>query len=222
MSRKLAVFIAAVSGVAGVAQDDWRTYRDPVHRFTFEYPARFGAPAAGSDSGFQERLVSVRFAPVNAEAVVTRGRVLVDFQAAGGLYDHFTLQVLPDAMRTRIEAALPALTAETFCEALARADHTVGLPLPADVINAARSANRLQYVDPRVERCDRRGDVIRFSRTAAVSAAPGAPRPHVYGAIRFLQGRASSFQVVGRSSEAPLAAQLDSMGRMAESFTPGE
>jgi hypothetical protein len=146
----------------------------------------------------------------------------VDFQAAGGLYDHFAVQVLPDAMRTRIEAVLPALTVETFCDVLAKADHTVGLPLTADVLNAARAANRLQYIEPCVERCDRHGDVIRFSRTAAVSAAAAAPRPHVYGAIRFLQGRVSSFQVVGRSSDAPPAAQVDAMWRMAESFSLGE
>lgn len=214
--------MGAAVGAAGGWQGDWRTYRDPVHRFSFDYPVQFGVPAAGSDSGFQERLASVRFATVNAEAVVTRGRVRVDFQAVGGLYDHFAWQVLPDAMRTRIEAALPPLTGETFCDLLARADHTVGLALPADVLEAARAADRLQYVDPRVERCERRGDVIRFSRTAAVSVAAGAPRPYVYGAIRFLQGRASSFQIVGRSSTAPPAELLDSMGRMAESFSPGE
>jgi hypothetical protein len=222
VSHVLVGLMMTAGSVAGAGQDDWRSYRDPVHRFTFEYPVRFGAPATGSDSGFEERLASIRFAPANAEAVVTRGRVRVDFQAAGGLYDHFALQVLPGVMRTRIEAVLAPLTLETFCDVLARPDHTAGLSLPADVLNAARAANRLQYIDPRVERCDRRGDVIRFSRTAAVSAAAGAPRPHVYGAIQFLQGRVSSFQVVGRSGTAPPPGDLDAMARMAESFSLGQ
>jgi hypothetical protein len=202
------------------AQSGWATYTDPQGQFTFRYPAEFGQPSEGSDAGFEERAATVRFAAVNADVVLTRGVVRVDHQAAGGLYDHFSLQALPLRTRPQIEAALPRLSAGTFCAQLA-ADHATTLALPADLRAVARAVDRLQYVDPRVEVCELSGEVIRFSRTAAASAAPGAPRPYVYGAIRFLSGRNASFQIVARSAQAPSAAALDVMRRVVESFSPG-
>jgi hypothetical protein len=202
------------------AQSGWATYTDPRGQFTFRYPAEWGQPSEGSDAGFEERVATVRFAAVNADVVLNRGVVRLDHQAAGGLYDHFSLQALPLRTRPQIEAALPRLTAGTFCAQLA-ADHASTLALPVDLRAVARAVDRLQYVDPRVEVCESSGEVIRFSRTAAVSDAAGAPRPYVYGAVRFLSGSNGSFQIVARSAQAPPAAALDAMRRVVESFSPG-
>jgi hypothetical protein len=206
--------------VLGDGQPGWVTYTDPQRRFTFRYPAELGSPSEGSDAGFEERAAAVRFAGANADVVLNRGVVRVDHQAVGGLYDHFSLQALPARARPQIEAALPRLSAGTFCGQLA-ADHAASLALSADLRAAARAIDRLQYVDPRVEVCESSGDVVRFSRTAAVSDAPGAARPYVYGAIRFLSGQDASFQVVARSARAPAGATLDMMARLVESFSPG-
>lgn len=215
------VLLLLVQGSAGRAQSDRQRYADPQGRFTFEYPSQFGTVVTGSDAGFLERAAAVRFGTLNAEAVLTRGRVLVDHQAAGGLYDHFALQVLPDAMRRPIERVLPPLSPDNFCAAIAAVDRAARLGLPSDVSAAASAADRMQFVSPRVERCDRRGRVIGFSRTAAVSGRPDAPRPYVYGAIRFLEGEFSSFQIVVRSGGAPSMSTLDALIRVVESFSPG-
>jgi hypothetical protein len=207
-------------GALSTAQSGWLTYSDPRGQFTFRYPAELGPPSNGSDAGFEERAASVRFAAANAEVVLNRGVVRVDHQAVGGLYDHFSLQALPLRTRPQIEAALPRLSAGTFCTQLA-ADHAAALALPADLRAVARAVDRLQYVNPHVEVCESSGEVIRFSRTAAVSDAPGAPRPYVYGAIRFLRGPNASFQIVARSAQAPSASVLDEMSRVVESFSPG-
>jgi hypothetical protein len=216
----LVMLQAFVWGWSGVAQADYQRYADAQGRFTFEYPTSFGAPTTGTDAGFQERAAAVRFAAINAEVVLTRGRVLVDHQAAGGLYDHFALQVFSDAMRSRIERALPPLTPDNFCAAIAAVDRAAGLGLPPDLTAAAGRADRMQFVSPRVDRCDRRGRVIGFSRTAATEM-PSSPRTHVYGAVRFLDDGVSSFQIVARAADAPSSGTLDAMTRVVESLSPG-
>jgi hypothetical protein len=194
------------------------TYTDPVIGLTFTYPASFGEPTRGSDHGFAERRAAVRFAAINGEAVLTEGLVLVDFQAVSALYDHFALQVLPDAERQRITGALPPLSAGSFCAALAAADHTVGSGLPEALLAAARRVDVMQRHHPRVETCVRQGQVIRFSRAARATDAEGAPESHVFGAIRFLDGRYSSFQIVSRAATSPATGLLGAMTAVVESL----
>ena len=120
---RLSAIVLAAAGLAASVQDS-RTFTDSEVGLTFTYPTAFGDPVRGSDHGFEERRAAIRFPTLNAEAVLTAGPVLVDFQAVSGLYDHFALQVLPEAARVQITTALPVLRAESFCEALASADHT--------------------------------------------------------------------------------------------------
>jgi hypothetical protein len=78
----------------------WRVFVDPQGRFEFSYPASFGEPVAGTDSGFRNRVAAVRFlglAGLGGEAALTSGFIDVDIQAVGGLYDAIARGVLQDA-----------------------------------------------------------------------------------------------------------------------------
>ena len=74
-----------------------RVYGDPRGRFTFSYPAAFGATSPGTNDGFEDRLAAVRFSTFPAmfggEAVLTRGFPLLDLQAVGGLDHALTLEI---------------------------------------------------------------------------------------------------------------------------------
>ena len=206
----------------GARQAEWRLYQDAQLGLTFTYPPEFGMPARGTDDGFRDRVRAVRFADVGAEAVLTRGRVTVDHQAVGGLYDPIALQVLPDADATLVAAAATPLTASNFCATLASPDRTTRIALPARLLAAARLIDRMQAVSPRVDRCTVDADVVSFSRDAAVADTPGAARRHVSGAIRFLgNGAYSSFQIVAASSAAPPGWRLEAMRRVVQSMKLG-
>ncbi len=187
-----------------LAQAAVNTYRDPAGRFTFEYPAAFGATSPGTDDGFQNRLRAIRFehfpGRFGGEAVVRRGPVRLDLQAAGGLYDEITLQIFPDAARKVVEANLPPLTASTLCAALGGTSH-VDSNLPA--FQALKPQERAGIArvdamgdgDPHVLSCRVTGDIVTFEKTQV--AIPGAEPRHVFGAVRFLAGEATTFQIIG-------------------------
>jgi hypothetical protein len=202
-------------------------YRDPQGRFAFSYPLAWGSPARGTNDGFQDRVAAVRFerfpSQLGGEAVLTRGRIVVDLQAIGGLYDPIALEVFPDALRARVIAATPPLTAASFCDALGRATHvdlaSPGLAaLPAAQRDAIGQVDRMRQVEPRVLRCDRRGDTIVFDKETALT--PGAPRQRIYGAVRFLGTPYSTIQLIAGGTP-PLAGLLDAMADVVRSFSAG-
>jgi hypothetical protein len=182
-------------------------YRDPQGAFRFTHPKGYGVVSPGTNDGFQGRR-AVRFssfpAVLGGELVLTRGFPYVDLQAVGGLYDSIALEIFPTALRGRIVAQLPRLTAASFCNALGRATH---LDIEAPSMNAFTARERaaihdvdlMRSVDSKVVRCDSREDVIVFDRETAFQA--GAPRQHLFGAIRFLEtGAVSSVQLVAGDS----------------------
>jgi len=200
-------------------------YRDPAGRFSFSYPDTFGTPSKGTDDGFQDRVAAVRFdhfpARLGREAVLTRGFPLVDLQAVGGLYDAITLQVLPDPLRRRTMSALPPLTAETFCAALAAPQHVdVSLPVFASLTPQQRDGivetDAMNNAGIHVEQCRVTEQIVVFDKTRR--ASPAAPPQHVFGAVRFLVGPYSTFQLVA-GGDAPDAALLAAMSDVVRSFT---
>ncbi len=188
-------------------------------------PERFGAPSVGTSSGFGDRVAAVRFesfpSMLGREAVLTRGFPLIDVQAVGGLYDFLGLEIFPDPIRSQVVAALPRLSAKTFCAALARASHLdINSPLLAGLTANQRAAvgrvDAMRNVDPRVVRCALEDGVIVFDKETAF--APGFPRQHIFGAVRFLEGDFSTFQLIGGGAppDAPLLAEMAGLVR---SFT---
>jgi len=188
-----------------------RNYQDPQERFEFAYPAEFGVPSAGTDSGFGDRVAAIRFAQFSSgvrggritlggEAVLTKNAPQVDLQAAGGLYDEITLSALPGPAALTVRNVLPRLTSANFCDAIARERHAD----PTDPRLSSLTAKEkvaLGLVDqmgnssPKVLRCEVSGDTVSFEKQAG-------PRT-IYGAIRFLPLPHSSFQLIRGGTDAP-------------------
>jgi hypothetical protein len=201
-------------------------YQDPARRFTFSYPSTFGSPAAGTDDGFEDRLAAVRFSTFPAvyggEAVLTRGFPLVDLQAAGGLYDSLTLGVLPAPLRALVVTQLPRLTAANFCSALGQPQHLdPGLPAFASLTAQQRQAigmtDMMRNSNPRVVDCRATNDTVTFDKERAFQ--PGYPAQHVYGAVRFLSGPYSTFQLIAGGA-APDRSTLATIEQLVASFQP--
>jgi hypothetical protein len=218
---------ACLAAAAALSLPAPLVYRDPAGRFSFSYPDTFGSPSKGTDDGFHDRVAAVRFdhfpARLGREAVLTRGFPLVDLQAAGGLYDSITLQILPDGLRQRVMAALPLLTAETFCAAVAAPQHLdVNLPAFAGLRRQQRdgiaATDAINNTGIEVVQCRRADQIVVFDKTRR--ASPAAPPQHVFGAVRFLTGPYSTFQFIA-GGDAPDPALLATMSDVVRSFTTG-
>ena len=220
--------LAAMAFAAMASTPDPAVYRDPAGRFTFSYPELFGTPSTGTDDGFQDRVAAVRFeafpALLGREAVLTRGFPLIDLQAAGGLYDEITLQILPAPLRQQVVARLPRLTALNLCSALAASEHVdSNLPAFAGLTAQQRAGiaatDRMNNQNVRLVRCQTADDIVVFDKER--SAAPDAPRQHVFGAVRFLSGRYSTFQFIAGGA-APDETLLSAITDVVRSFAPGD
>jgi len=208
-----------------------QSYQDPQNRFAFDYPPEFGALSPGTNDGFGDRVVAIRFERFSAgvqngmlvfggEAVLTRGFPLLDLQAAGGLYDEITLEIFPQPLRAIIMRSLPRLTLNNFCTEIAKATHVDPLA-PAFASFSASQRQALQSVDrmgngaPTVSLCETAGDTIRFHKEAA--AVEGGARRHIYGAVRFLAEPYSTFQLI-RGGSNPPPAVLDRITALVQSW----
>ena len=220
----LYVAIVMALGLAQAAPQ--REYSDPARRFRFSYPASFGDASPGTNNGFGDRVAAIRFSVfssngIGGEAALTRGFPVIDIQAAGGLYDAITLEVFPDALRRQIVGMLAPLSAANFCTQIAMEQHVdpqgpAFAALTAPQRAALASADRMRNVNPRVLRCDVDGSTVTFDKEVAF--APGSPRQHVYGAVRFLGAPYSTFQIV-RAGPAPDTALLNQMSMAVKSLS---
>ena len=216
------------AGVLASAQspDSLRVYRDPEQRFEFRYPAEFGAPSAGTDNGFRDRVAAIRFPEFSAgiherkivlggESALTKESPQVDLQAAGGLYDEITLQVFPGPAASLVRSVLPRLTASNFCDAITRERHADPADprlrsLTAAEKTALGQVDQMGNVSPKVLRCDVSGDTVTFAKSSG--------QRYVYGAIRFLPPPYSSFQLIRGSGEAPEPALLQRITDLVNSW----
>jgi hypothetical protein len=202
-----------------------REYADPARRFRFSYPASFGEPSPGTNDGFGDRVAAFRFSVfsssgIGGEAALTRGFPVIDLQAAGGLYDAIALEVFTEAIRRQIVGALQPLSATNFCNQIAVEQHldpqaAVFATLTAQQRSAIASVDRMRNVSPRVVRCVVEGLTVTFDKEVAF--APGGPRQHVYGPVRFLEAPYSTFQIV-RAGPAPDASVLNQMTTVVRSW----
>jgi len=213
---------------------DWVKYIDPQNRFSFYYPPDFGTPSPGSNNGFENRVAAVRFSgfssgmqngevTLGGEAALTKGFILVDAQALGGLYDSISLEVFPEALRNTILANLPALTVANFSKELAK-EHHLDVYIPAFASLSQRQKKSIVEMDqarnigPKVIRCDVDGNTITFHKEVTAQFGRFQSRQNVYGAIRFLNYPFSSFQIIRVTNEAPTEEILDNMTSMVKSF----
>src|SRR5688572_7966804 len=154
-------------------------YVDPARRFTFAYSEPFGRTSEGTNNGFGDRVAAIRFSAFSAvgpggEAVLTRGRPLIDVQAAGGLYDSIVREALPQSVLAAVDDLLPALSPTTLCEQLGREEHIdVNAPqlraLTSAQRDALRLADRMGNIRPRVLECAVDGDIVTFHKEAAAA-----------------------------------------------------
>ncbi|MEO5895706.1 MAG: hypothetical protein ABIS06_08390 [Vicinamibacterales bacterium] len=205
-----------VSETAGTPQAG--EYVDPAGRFRFTVPASFGTTSPGTNDGFEDRAAAIRFSVfssggVGGEAVVTRGAPTLDVLAAGGLYDGIAREALNDALRSAVRAALPVLTPANICQQLAAEQHLdpagpVFAPLSPAHRQALSGLDRAGNVAPVVRVCDVAGDIVVFEKEAAHDL--GGPRRSIHGAVRFVSGMFSSFQIVraGPRPEAQVLAEM--------------
>jgi hypothetical protein len=210
--------IAAAAGLAlAMSQAPAaRLYSDPARRFTFSYPADFGAASRGTNDGSHGR-VSVRFESSTAEAVLITGPVTIDRQALGGLYDEMGLDILQDADRGLVAEARPPITADNFCDELRAPTHANRMRVPDRLTAAIQLVDRLGNDNPVVHACDRSGSIIQFDKEAGLGP-PSPIRRHVFGAVRFLDGRFSSFQIVGIAGALVPRDRLDALAQAVRSL----
>ena len=159
---------------------------------------------------------------LGGEAVLTRGPVVLDLQALGGLYDPIALEVVPEALRAEIEAGRPVATPATFCQILGDADHVAAAPgLPASLRDAARQLDRMRNIDPQVARCQVDGQVATFHKEATFESAATSARQNIFGAIRFLDPPFSAFHIVRARRAAPTSADIDALERIVRTLKLG-
>jgi hypothetical protein len=205
-------------------------YVDPRGRFEFTYPAAFGDASTGTNNGFGDRVAAIRFSALTpsvgrlgGEVSLTRGFPLVDLQAAGGLYDALTLEIFPEPLLRTIVRALTPLTAASFCREAVRPQHLdPAVPALATLTAQQRTAvgrvDRMRNIEARMVRCVVDGNTVTFDKEAAFE--PGGPRQRIYGAIRFLAGEYSTFQIIRGGPTGPDRATLDQLTAVVNSWRP--
>jgi len=217
-----------------IATEDWMKYTDPQNRFSFSYPPTFGTPSQGSNNGFGDRVAATRFSAFSSgvqngqiilggETALTKGFVLVDIQALGGLYDSISLEVFPDTLRNDILLSLPKLTVANFCGELAKEQHldlnkSIFASLSQQQKDAIVSMDKTRNIDPKVIRCDVNGDTITFHKEATFESDQAKSRQNIYGAIHFLKSPFSSFQLIRATVEVPSQEILTTMTSVVNSF----
>lgn len=203
-------------------------YRDPDGRFTFEYPKAWGQVTVGTNDGFGGRVAARKFSEgpggrLGGEAVLTRGRVMVDLQALGGLYDAISLEMLPPAIAATVNRELINPGAKNFCDLLGQESH-LNLTHPnlkklnPQVRSAIIGLDHTRNVKPQVIQCVRQGDTVTFHKATTFRAGAVEARQHVYGAIRFLRDRFSSFQLVLGDTRPPAGETLSTLTAVVKSL----
>jgi len=215
--------------------DTWPRYTDPEGRFTFHYPPEFGAPSPGTNNGYGQTAASIRFSAFSSgvragnivlggEATLTRGFVLVDLQALGGLYDSLTLEAFPDPLRSQIMSSLVPLTPANFCTQLVKYRHVDSAAAAfagwtVQQRDALLRADRFRNINPRLQRCDSSGALVVFDKETSFDEQSAAERQHVYGVIRFLPHPYSSFQIVRATKQPPDQSMLAKMAGLVRSLS---
>jgi len=241
-NSKLGLFISGaiisciifLINIAGAQPGGWIKYNDPVGQFAFRYPSDYGKISRGTKSGFGNRVAAFRFSNfsfgnhhrkfvLGGEAVLTKGRVTLDIQAAGGLYDAISMEILSEPIKKKLIKNLPPLNVTNFCKLIAIEDHIdlrkKGLRrLSSKMKNGIRQIDRMRNLKPKLIFCDRSGSTISFYKTATFQIGANRSRQHIYGAVRFLRPPYSSFQIIRGANGPPNKKTVASMRDLVNSI----
>lgn len=215
----------------------WVKYTDPKGRFTFSYPSSFGEPSRGTNDGFGNRAAALKFSNFSAgmhngeiilggEAALTKGRITIDIQAAGGLYDSISMEIFPDPLRKKIIKNLPALKASNLCRILGKKEHldlrkkdfrSLSQKLKEGIINI----DRMRNYGTEMVRCKASGNKVSRNTVSFHKKAKfqqGSHKQHIYGAVRFVRSPYSSFQLVRAGNDPPDRKMIEIMTRVVNSI----
>jgi hypothetical protein len=228
------VTVFFVIGTLAEAQPaGWKKYDDTKDRFSFRYPPDYGKTSRGTNSGFGNRAVALRFTNFSSgiyngniflggEAVLTKGRVTLDIQAAGGLYDAISMEVFSKPIRKKLVKILPPLNASNLCEMLVREDHIDlsknGLrSLSSKMKNGIKQIDGMRNLKPKLIFCKVSGNTVSFHKTATFQVGVNQSRQHIYGAVKFLRFPYSSFQMIRGGKDQPEKRTVDSITKLVKS-----
>jgi hypothetical protein len=222
------------------AQNGWETYRDLQNRFRFSYPAGFGTPRSDNrmdmpDSDLGETIFFPNFSyglrhgkqVLEGNLVIRSGRVWVNAQALGGLYDPTSVGALIDAFPTVLQEKLRKqasnLTTVNFCNELSKEVHisindSSLSNLTLQQKKAITQLDRMRNLEPKVISCKVLGDTVIFHKKIIAKFGQFSNPQHIYGAISFRKGVYSSVQFIRITTDPPNDKLLDTMAEVVRSF----
>ena len=135
--------------------------------------------------------------------------------------DHTAVRTLNEGYsRTRSQVWVREVSRPTRAAldyAAYHANFMIADPEPETPLSATAAPDTSHPFEGQLDAQSLTGDVAVFDKET--SFAPAGPRQHLFGAIRFLEGRYSSFQLIAGGA-APAPALLAEMDAIVRSFVP--
>ncbi len=222
------------------AQNDWEVYQDLQNRFRFSYPTGFGTPRKDNrmdmpdgDTGetifFPSFSYGIRHGKqvLEGNLVIRSGRVWVNAQALGGLYDPTCIRALidtfPPDLQEKLRKQAASLTTANFCNELSKDEHiSINDPSLSNMTIQQKKAitqlDRMRNLEPKVISCKVLGNIVIFHKKIVAKFGQFSNPQHIYGAISFRKGVFSSVQFIRITTDSPNDKLLDTMAEVVRSF----
>ena len=222
------------------AHSNWETYRDLENRFRFSYPTDFGTPRKDNiidmpdgDTGetifFPNFSYGLRFGKqvLEGNLVIRSGRVWVNAQALGGLYDPISVGALIDAfppiLQEKLRKQAANLTTANFCNQLSKEEHiAINDPSLSNMTPHQKKAitqlDKMRNLESNVISCKVLGNIVIFHKKSVAKFGQFSNTQHIYGAISFRKGVFSSVQFIRITNDPPKDKLLDIMAEVVRSF----
>ncbi len=235
--------IISLSGLSmgeSKAQNGWEVYHDLQNRFRFSYPADFGRPRNDNrmdmpDGDTGETIFFPNFSyglrhgkqVLEGNLVIRSGRVWVNAQALGGLYDPTSIGTLIDAfppiLQEKLRKQASNLTIANFCNQLSKEEHfSINDPSLSNMTLQQKKAitqlDQMRNLEPEVISCKELGDTLIFHKRIVAKFGQFSNTQHIYGAISFRKGVFSSVQFIRITTDPPNDKLLDTMAEVVSSF----
>ncbi len=221
-------------------QNGWETYRDLENRFRFSYPTGFGTPRKDNrmdmpDSDTGETIFFPNFSygirngkqVLEGNLVIRSGRVWVNAQALGGLYDPISVGALidtfPAVFQEKLLKQAASLTITNFCNELSKDEHisindTSLSNMTLQQKKAITQLDRMRNLEPKIISCRVLDNIVTFHKKVVAKFGQFSNPQHIYGAISFRNGVFSSVQFIRITTNPPNDKLLDAMAEVVRSF----